>query len=61
MGHGGRVAEQLAHRGHDRADRVPLRRVAQAHSVAAAVLWTALFLAVSIPLTIRRFRARTAE
>jgi ABC-2 type transport system permease protein len=31
------------------------------HPVAAAVLWTALFLAVSIPLAIRRFRARTAE
>jgi ABC-2 type transport system permease protein len=31
------------------------------HPVPAAVLWTGLFLAVSIPLTIRRFRARTAE
>jgi hypothetical protein len=29
--------------------------------VLAAVLWTGLFLAVSIPLTIRRFRSRTAE
>ena len=31
------------------------------HPVLAAVLWTSLFLAVSIPLTIRRFRRRTAE
>jgi len=31
------------------------------HPVLAATLWTALFLAVSIPLTVRRFRARTAE
>jgi ABC-2 type transport system permease protein len=31
------------------------------HPVLAAVLWTGLFLAVSIPLTIRRFRSRTAE
>ena len=31
------------------------------HPVGAAVLWTTLFLAVSILLTIRRFRARTAE
>jgi ABC transporter DrrB family efflux protein len=31
------------------------------HPVLAAALWTGLFLAVSIPLTIRRFRARTAE
>jgi ABC-2 type transport system permease protein len=31
------------------------------HPVAAAVIWTLLFLAVSIPLTIRRFRARTSE
>lgn len=31
------------------------------HAVPAAVLWTALLLAVTIPLTIRRFRSRTAE
>jgi ABC transporter DrrB family efflux protein len=31
------------------------------HPVLAAVLWTALFLAVTIPLSVRRFRARTAE
>jgi ABC-2 type transport system permease protein len=31
------------------------------HPVLASVLWTTLLLAVSIPLTIRRFRARTAE
>jgi ABC transporter DrrB family efflux protein len=31
------------------------------HPVAAATLWTLLFLAASIPLTIRRFRARTTE
>jgi ABC-2 type transport system permease protein len=31
------------------------------HPVLAAVLWTMLFLAVSIPLTIRRFRRRTTE
>ena len=30
------------------------------HPVTAAVLWTGLFLAVAVPLTIRRFRARTA-
>jgi hypothetical protein len=31
------------------------------HPVLAATLWTLLFLALSIPLTIRRFRARTTE
>jgi ABC-2 type transport system permease protein len=31
------------------------------HPVLAATLWTALFLAVSIPLTVRRFRTRTTE
>jgi hypothetical protein len=31
------------------------------HPVLAATLWTGLFLAVSIPLTIRRFRSRTTE
>jgi ABC transporter DrrB family efflux protein len=31
------------------------------HPVLAATLWTALFLAVSIPLTVRRFRGRTTE
>jgi ABC-2 type transport system permease protein len=31
------------------------------HPVPAAVLWTLFFLAVSIPLTIRRFQARTTE
>jgi ABC-2 type transport system permease protein len=31
------------------------------HPVLAATLWTALFLAVSIPLTVRRFRRRTIE
>jgi ABC-2 type transport system permease protein len=31
------------------------------HPVLAATLWSALFLAVSIPLTIRRFRRRTTE
>jgi ABC-2 type transport system permease protein len=31
------------------------------HPVLAATLWTALFLAVSIPLTIRRFRSRTTD
>jgi len=32
-----------------------------AHPVVAAVAWTCLLLAVSIPLTIARFRARTTE
>jgi ABC-2 type transport system permease protein len=32
-----------------------------AHPVVAAVAWTSLLLAVSIPLTIARFRARTTE
>ncbi len=31
------------------------------HPVTAAVLWTALILAVTIPLTVRRFRARTDD
>jgi hypothetical protein len=31
------------------------------HPVLAATLWTALFLAVSIPLTIHRFRSRTTD
>ena len=31
------------------------------HPVLAATLWTGLFLAVSIPLTIRRFRSRTTD
>jgi ABC-2 type transport system permease protein len=31
------------------------------HPVLAAVLWTGLFLGMSIPLTVRRFRTRTAE
>jgi ABC transporter DrrB family efflux protein len=31
------------------------------HPVLAAILWTGLFLALSIPLTVRRFRRRTAE
>jgi ABC-2 type transport system permease protein len=31
------------------------------HPVLAATLWTALLLAVSIPLTIRRFRVRTTD
>jgi ABC-2 type transport system permease protein len=31
------------------------------HPVLAASLWTVLFLVVTIPLTVRRFRARTAE
>ena len=31
------------------------------HPILAATLWTALFLAVSIPLTIRRFRSRTTD
>jgi ABC transporter DrrB family efflux protein len=31
------------------------------HPVLAAALWTALLLAVSIPLTIRRFRSRTTD
>jgi ABC transporter DrrB family efflux protein len=31
------------------------------HPVVAAVLWIALFLAVSVPLTVWRFRARTTE
>jgi ABC transporter DrrB family efflux protein len=32
-----------------------------AHPVAAAFMWTAFFLAVAVPLTIWRFRARTTE
>ena len=32
-----------------------------ANPVLAAVLWSGLLLAVSIPLTIARFRARTTE
>jgi ABC-2 type transport system permease protein len=32
-----------------------------AHPVLAATLWTALILAVAIPLTVRRFRRRTTE
>jgi ABC-2 type transport system permease protein len=29
------------------------------HPVAAALMWCAVFLALAIPLTVRRFRART--
>ena len=31
------------------------------HPVLAATLWTGLCLAVSIPLTVRRFRSRTTD
>jgi ABC-2 type transport system permease protein len=31
------------------------------HPVLAAILWTGLFLALSIPLTVRRFNTRTTE
>jgi ABC-2 type transport system permease protein len=32
-----------------------------AHPVLAAVLWSLLILAITVPLTISRFKARTTE
>ena len=32
-----------------------------AHPVIAAVFWSLLFLAITVPLTISRFKARTTE